>query len=205
MTAKPPGKQTLSLVILYKVLNTEELAVKMLEKLKEQLEERETSLRLTTARSHHHLWGRKWRYQSQELRHLGASGTVEETEPLLETRVKQRGRKYPASPFLPPYNLLPVTPIDQTEDKSHLAKEPGKCSLFGSAHCSGAGGGWGDKMAGPGAERRQITGEGLRRKSHSLLHLLGGPIFSQTLHEILHRSWSFSRHSQAGRTFWSTR
>ena len=46
-------------------------------------------------------------------------------------------------------------------------------------------------MAGPGAERRQITGEGLRRKSHSLLHLLGGPIFSQTLHEILRMSWSF--------------
>lgn len=114
VTAKPPGKQTRCLVILYKVLNTEELTVKMLEKLKEQLEERETSLRLTTARSHHHLWGRKWRYQSQELGHLGASGTVEETEPLLETRVKQRGRKYPASPFLPPYNLPPVTPIDQT-------------------------------------------------------------------------------------------
>ena len=108
MTAKPTGKQTLCLVILYKVLNTEELVVKMLEKLKEQLEERETSLRLTTARSHHHLWGRKWHYQSQELGHPGASGTVEETEPLLETRVKRRGGKYPGF-SLPPTLQSPTS------------------------------------------------------------------------------------------------
>ena len=41
--------------------------------------------------------------------------------------------------------------------------------------------GWGGSrglIAGPGAEHRQITGEGLRRKSHSFLGLFWGPILS---------------------------
>ena len=41
--------------------------------------------------------------------------------------------------------------------------------------------GWGgsrDLITGPGAEHRQITGEGLRRKSHSLLRLFWGLILS---------------------------
>ena len=109
MPSEPPRNPNLK-ARLYKVVNTEELVLKMLEKLKEELGERDTIPSLATTRSHHHLWGHKWHYQSQELGHLESSGNMEETESLLATGHEQRVL---ASPLLSPSSRPPVPPIGQ--------------------------------------------------------------------------------------------